>query len=324
MNKTNLQPNAKDGLYPPIQPYDVRTLPVGDGHRIYVEQCGFPQGVPVICLHGGPGAGCSPVMRRFFNPKHYRIILFDQRGCGKSTPRASIHANTASHLVYDIEQIRQTLAIDRCILFGGSWGAALALLYTQSFPNNVVHLVLRGVFLMTQKELNWFYGGGAGRFWPENWERFRSAIPIFEQDDLIDAYHKRLFSGDYLQEVEFARRWHEWEMSLCKMEGYPNNMQVGSEYSWTFSKLECHYFKNLAFLGRDRQILEDIRLMEHVPGHIVNGRYDVVCPPNSAWNLAKMWKNSQLDIVHAGHALSEPAIRDKLVSIMDSLYSIYS
>lgn len=323
MHETISRLYTDDGLYPPIQPFDVRMLSVGDGHSIYVEQCGLPQGLPVICLHGGPGGGCSPSMRRFFDPRFFRIVLFDQRGCGKSTPMASVKANTASHLIADIEHIRQTLKIDQYILFGGSWGAALALLYAQAYSEHVRHIVLRGVFLMTQSELNWFYGGGAGRFWPEKWARFQSAIPQNEQHDLIAAYHRRLFSGDYSQEVEYGQRWHEWEMSLCKMEDRAKTIRVSSEYARTFAKLECHYFINKAFLECDRQIIDNIEKIDHIPGHIVHGRYDVVCPPDSAWELAQRWHHAKLEYVLAGHALSEPAIRDKLLFIMNSLRDQY-
>ncbi len=306
-----------DELYPHIQPFDVRMLPSGDGHRIYVEQCGSPQGVPALCLHGGPGAGCSPLMRRFFDPAVFRVVLFDQRGCGKSTPGASVAANTTGHLISDIELIRRILGIDRWILFGGSWGAALALLYAQRHPETVIHLVLRAVFLMTRSELDWFYGGGAGRFWPERWQRFRSAVPADERGDLIAAYHKRLFSGDRAEETEFGRRWHEWEMSLCRMEGVSG--AVSGNYARTFARLESHYFLNGGFLDRNRQILDDAHKLESIPGTIVHGRYDVVCPPQSAWDLAERWPNAELEFVVAGHALSESAIRRKLVSAMNTL-----
>ena len=204
-------------LYSQIEPFDQRMLDVGDGHRIYVEQCGHPQGAPVIVLHGGPGGGCSPAMRRYFDPAHYRIILFDQRGCGRSRPHASVTANTTWHLVADIERIRAALGIDRWIVFGGSWGATLALIYGETHPDRAVHLVLRGVFLATQGELDWFYGGGAGAFWPDRWREFVSPVPEDERADLIAAYHKRLFSGDTVEEVRFARAWAAWENALASI-----------------------------------------------------------------------------------------------------------
>ena len=205
------QKSAVSHLYPPIEPYDQRMLDVGDGHKIYVEQCGHPQGMPVVVLHGGPGGGCSPTMRRYFDPSVYRIVLFDQRGCGRSRPHASVTANTTAHLIGDIEQIRRTWGVGRWLVFGGSWGATLALLYAQAHPERAAHLVLRGVFLMTQAELDWFYGGGAGRFWPDLWARFCEIIPEDERGDLIAAYHRRLFSGDMMLETRFARAWSSWE-----------------------------------------------------------------------------------------------------------------
>lgn len=258
-------------------------------------------------------------MRRFFDPTVFRIILSDQRGCGKSTPNGSVEANTTGRLISDIELIRQTLGIDRWILFGGSWGAALALLYAQDYPERVMHIVLRAVFLMTRRELDWFYGGGAGRFWPERWQLFANAIPPDERCDLITAYHKRLFCGDFREEVEFARRWQEWEMSLCRLEGIKSASAVSSEYARTFARLESHYFINDGFLERDDQILANIDNLQSIPATIVHGRYDVVCPPHSAWQLAQVWPKAELNIVFAGHALSEPAIRSELISTMDKL-----
>ena len=205
MDHRSGQKRAHDYLYPPVEPFDQRMLEVGDGHRIYVEQCGRPDGVPVLVLHGGPGGGCSPAMRRYFDPTVYRVILFDQRGCGRSRPHASVENNTTWHLVQDIEVIRATLEVEQFILFGGSWGATLALIYAISHPDRVRHLVLRGVFLATKGELDWFYGGGAGAFYPELWARFVGLIPPNERGDLIAAYHRRLFGGDLLQETQAAR-----------------------------------------------------------------------------------------------------------------------
>lgn len=215
MDKFPSQKRAAEFLYPAIEPYDRRQLETGDGHVLYVEQSGNPNGVPVIVLHGGPGGGCSPAMRRYFDPDWYRIILFDQRGCGKSRPSASVDNNTTWHLVDDIELIRNTLSIDQMIVFGGSWGATLSLIYAISHPERVLHLVLRGVFLGMQRELDWFYGGGAAQFWPAAWDRFSKIIPDHEQDDLIAAYHRRLFSGNLDQEIRFARAWSSWENALA-------------------------------------------------------------------------------------------------------------
>ena len=307
-------------LYPQIEPFDQRMLDVGDGHRIYVEQCGHPQGAPVIVLHGGPGGGCSPAMRRYFDPAHYRIILFDQRGCGRSRPHASVTANTTWHLVADIERIREALGIDRWIVFGGSWGATLALIYGETHPDRAVHLVLRGVFLATQAELDWFYGGGAGAFWPDRWREFVSPVPEDERADLIAAYHKRLFSGDTVEEVRFARAWAAWENALASVESHGPGGDAPGDYARAFARLENHYFTHKAFLEQDGQILRDIARLDDVPGIIVQGRLDMICPPVSAWRLAERWRRADLRMIPvAGHALSEPGISAELMRVMDDL-----
>ncbi len=307
-------------LYPQIEPFDQRMLDVGDGHRIYVEQCGHPQGAPVIVLHGGPGGGCSPAMRRYFDPAHYRIILFDQRGCGRSRPHASVTANTTWHLVADIERIRAALGIDRWIVFGGSWGATLALIYGETHPDRAVHLVLRGVFLATQAELDWFYGGGAGAFWPDRWREFVSLVPEDERADLIAAYHKRLFSGDTVEEVRFARAWAAWENALASVESHGFGGDAPGDYARAFARLENHYFTHNAFLDEDGQILRDIARLDDVPGTIVQGRLDMICPPVSAWRLAERWRRCDLRMIPvAGHALSEPGISAELMRVMDDL-----
>ena len=307
-------------LYPQIEPFDQRMLDVGDGHCIYVEQCGHPQGAPVIVLHGGPGGGCSPAMRRYFDPAHYRIILFDQRGCGRSRPHASVTANTTWHLVADIERIREALGIDRWIVFGGSWGATLALVYGETHPDRAVHLVLRGVFLATQGELDWFYGGGAGAFWPDRWREFVSPVPEDERADLIAAYHKRLFSGDTVEEVRFARAWAAWENALASVESHGPGGDAPGDYARAFARLENHYFTHNAFLDEDGQILRDIARLDDVPGTIVQGRLDMICPPVSAWRLAERWRRADLRMIPvAGHALSEPGISAELMRVMDNL-----
>ncbi|MFB0940492.1 MAG: prolyl aminopeptidase, partial [Paracoccaceae bacterium] len=215
MDKFSGQKRAVQYLYPSLDPFDQRIMEVGDGHSLYVEQCGNPQGVPVIVLHGGPGGGCSPAMRRYFDPQYYRIILFDQRGCGRSRPKSSVEHNTTWHLVADIERIRAEFEIDSWVVFGGSWGATLALIYAQTHPSSVTFLALRGVFLMTRVELDWFYGGGAGQFWPDVWKTFVDLIPLEERDDLILAYQKRLFCGDMAVEHRYAQAWASWENSLA-------------------------------------------------------------------------------------------------------------
>ncbi len=294
------------------------TVP-GD-HVLYVEECGNPNGIPVVVLHGGPGGGCSPGMRRFFHPDIYRVILFDQRGCGRSRPHASIDNNTTWDLVADIELIRKDLGINQWIVFGGSWGATLALVYAQTHPLRVKHLVLRGVFLMTASELNWFYGGGAAAFFPDEWDHFAGLLPADEQDDIIEAYARRLFSDNEDIQVRFARAWTEWESALASLEQSPNRGTIPASYALAFAKIENHYFRNGGFLREDGQILKDISKIENIPGSIVQGRYDMICPPHTAFSLHEHWPASRLiTIPDAGHSLSEPGITSALVTIMDEL-----
>lgn len=320
MDHRSGQKRAVEFLYPPIDPFDQRVIDMGDGHRIYVEQCGNPQGIPVVVLHGGPGGGCSPAMRRYFDPAVYRVILFDQRGCGRSRPHASVIQNTTWHLVADIEVIRQTLGIDRWIVFGGSWGATLALVYAITHPERATNLVLRGVFLMTRKELDWFYGGGAGQFFPELWARFTNAIPSDERDDLIAAYHRRLFSGNVMEETKFGRIWANWENALASIQNDGMMGESPGEYARAFARLENHYFHNGGFLEEDGWILREKKRILHIPAVIVQGRYDMICPPQAAWRLAQGWDHCALRIVPmAGHALSEAGISEALVRVMDGL-----
>ncbi|MFC7702696.1 prolyl aminopeptidase [Plastorhodobacter daqingensis] len=320
MDRTAGQKRAGAFLYPPIDPFDQRVIDTGDGHRIFVEQCGHPQGIPVVVLHGGPGGGCSPAMRRYFDPAVYRIVLFDQRGCGRSRPHASVQNNTTWHLVADIERIRTTLGIDRWIVFGGSWGATLALIYAQAEPDRVAHLVLRGVFLMTRAELDWFYGGGAGQFFPDRWSEFSRIIPEAERGDMIGAYHRRLFSGDLPEEIRFARAWASWENALAAIEHEGPVGESPSDYVRAFSRLENHYFVNNGFLEQDGQILDNLPRVEHIPATIVQGRYDMICPPLSAWRLAEALPQATLRMIPvAGHALSEPGISAELVRTMNLL-----
>ncbi|MFQ6550911.1 prolyl aminopeptidase [Aestuariibius insulae] len=318
MDRSAGQKGAGQYLYPPIDPFDQRMLDVGDGHRVYVEQCGNRDGIPVIVLHGGPGGGCSPAMRRYFDPNLYRIILFDQRGCGRSRPHASVDNNTTWHLVRDIELIRETFGIDDWMVFGGSWGATLALIYAQTHPDHVQAIILRGVFLMTKAELDWFYSGGAGRFWPELWTRFTSLIPPDERGDLIGAYAHRLFSGDLMLETRYARAWAAWENALASIDSGGGSAESPADYARAFARLENHYFRNGGFLDCDGHILKNMSRIEHIPGVIVQGRYDMICPPESAYKLAQAWPAARLRMVtRAGHALSEPGISAELVSAMD-------
>ncbi len=320
MDKAAGQKRAAQYLYPALVPFDQRMLDVGDGHTLYVEQCGNPDGIPVVVLHGGPGGGCSPAMRRYFDPAAYRIVLFDQRGCGRSRPHASVEHNTTWHLVRDIEQIRETLGISRWAVFGGSWGATLALIYAQAHPDRVAYLMLRGVFLMTQAELKWFYGGGAGAFWPDLWANFADLIPADEQDDMIGAYHKRLFSGDRALETRYARAWTGWENALASISNDGAVGEAPAEYARAFARLENHYFKHAGWLEQDGQILNNVSLISHIPASIVQGRYDMICPPAAAWKLAQRWNKAELRMAPlAGHALSEPGISSELVRITDAV-----
>ncbi len=318
MIKAAGQKRAADYLYPPCEPFDQRMLDVGDGHSIYVEQCGNPTGVPVVVFHGGPGGGCSPTMRRYFDPAFYRIILFDQRGCGRSRPHASVENNTTWHLVSDIEKIRISLGIQRWVVFGGSWGATLGLIYTETHPERVAYLVLRGVFLMTKRELDWFYGGGAGRFWPEVWKKFTALVPENEQDDFIAAYHKRLFSGNVVEETRFARAWAGWENALATVNSSGFVGESPAEYARAFARLENHYFINRGFLHSDSYIIDNADKLAKVAGTIVQGRYDMICPPEAAWALSRAWPRADLQMTPlSGHALSEPRITAALVTAMD-------
>ncbi|WP_417272873.1 prolyl aminopeptidase [Celeribacter halophilus] len=320
MDKVSGQKSAYSYLYPQIAVYDHQMLEVGDGHQLYVEQSGNPAGIPVVVLHGGPGGGSSPFMRRYFDPSKFRIILFDQRGCGKSRPFASVEANTTQHLIADIEKIRRDLGIERWVVFGGSWGATLGLAYTQSHPERVLHLVLRGVFAARQSELDWFYAGGAGQFWPDLWAEFRDAIPSEEQDDLISAYHRRLFSGNHREEIAFGRIWSRWENALASISSDGAVGEPAPEYARTFARIENHYFFNKAFLAHDSQLLSDVPRMKDVSGTIVQGRFDMICPPATAYELHRLWPKSQLVMVgRAGHALSEPGITQALVMAMDRI-----
>jgi len=320
MDHRSGQKRAVEYLYPPVDPFDQRMMDMGDGHRIYVEQCGRPDGIPVLVLHGGPGGGCSPAMRRYFDPAVYRVVLFDQRGCGRSRPHATVENNTTWHLIQDIEVIRAALGIAQFILFGGSWGATLALVYAITHPERVRQMVLRGVFLSTRSELDWFYGGGAGAFFPDLWERFIAPIPVAERVDLIAAYHRRLFSGNIIEETKAARTWANWENALASIHSDGFYGESPADYARAFARLENHYFVNAAFLETDGWILREKRRIAHIPAAIIQGRYDMICPPISAAKLVAGWERATLKLVPlAGHALSEPGISEALVSVMDRL-----
>jgi proline iminopeptidase len=311
-------------LYPPIEPFDRGRLAVGDGHELAYEQSGAPNGKPVVFLHGGPGGGSHPIQRRFFDPRAYRIVLFDQRGCGQSTPHASLEANTTWHLVEDIERLRQHLGIDRWQVFGGSWGSTLALCYAQAHPGRVTELVLRGVFLLRQEELRWYYQDGASWIFPDAWESFLAPIPSAERGDLMAAYHQRLTSADRAERLEAARAWSQWEGATSRLRIDHDLVARNGEprFAEAFARIECHYFVHRGFMESDGWLLERVERFRHVPAAIIQGRYDVVCPMRSAWELHRAWPESELYVAEAsGHAATEPEIAHLLVAATDRFRS---
>ena len=313
-------PNRESVLYPPISPYDSGMYDVGDGHQVYWEVCGNPNGKPVVFLHGGPGGGCSPEHRRLFNPDKYRIVLFDQRGCGRSTPHANLVANTTWDLVGDIERLRRHLQIEQWQVFGGSWGSTLALAYAQAYPERVTELVLRGIFLLRQAELHWYYQDGASWMRPDRWDAFIAPIPENERHDLMGAYRRLLTGDDEVKKLEAARAWSVWEASTVTMETKPDLVAEfeDAHHALAFARIENHYFVHHGFM-EEGQLLLDIDRMKHIPGVIVQGQYDLVTPPKSAWDLHRVWPNSQLHMVPgAGHAYNEPGVLEQLVAATDA------
>jgi proline iminopeptidase len=312
--------NQRRTYYPAIEPYKTGTLPVSGGHALYFEESGNPKGKPVVFLHGGPGGGTEPKQRRFFDPTAYRIVLFDQRGCGKSTPFASIENNTTWDLVADIEALRSHLGIDKWQLFGGSWGSTLALAYAQTHPDRVTELVLRGIFLLRKQEIDWFYQRGCSAIWPDAWEAYVNEIPEAERGDLMRAYHRRLTSDDPKVRLSAARAWSIWEGSTSYL--YRNEEMIKrtgeDEFALAFARIECHYFLNDGWLTKGRALLENVDKIRHLPCVIVQGRYDVVCPIESAWALHRAWPTAQLKVVpDAGHSAHEPGNVHELVLATD-------
>jgi proline iminopeptidase len=315
---------TRRGFYPEIHPYAQGMLDVGSGHRIYFEESGNPHGKPVVFLHGGPGGGTDPKQRRFFDPERYRIVLFDQRGCGKSTPHASLEDNTTWHLVSDIERLRTHLAIERWQVFGGSWGSTLALAYAQKHPSRVTELVLRGIFLLRRKELLWFYQEGASEMFPDAFEQFLAPIPADERGDLMAAYHARLTSNDAKVQQAAARAWSIWEASTSFLLPHEEHVRRagGDVFSLAFARIESHYFANRGFLTHEDQLLDDVDKIRDIPAVIVQGRYDVVCPMTSAWALHRRWPEADLRIADdAGHSSYEPGILHELISATDRFAS---
>jgi len=310
----------RKGLYPQIEPYRTGRLAVSALHDIYFEECGNPAGKPVLMVHGGPGGGSNATMRRYHDPERYRIILFDQRGCGRSTPHASLVDNTTWHLVADMEMLRVHLGIERWQLCGGSWGSTLALAYAETHPGRVTELILRGIFTLRRAELLWFYQEGCSWIFPDAFEAYVKPIPPAERGDMIAAYHKRLTGDDPMARLEAARAWSVWEgttlslrLDAERIAGFGN-----AEYALAFARIECHYFVNKGFFDRDDQLIADVTKIRHIPGVIIHGRYDVVTPLRTAWDLKQAWPEADLRIAPvAGHAMTEPGIVAEIVAASD-------
>ena len=311
-------------LFPELKPYAVHRVPVSVPHELYVEECGFRDGLPALFLHGGPGAGCEPFHRRFFDPTKYRIVLFDQRGCGRSRPHAELYRNTTPDLIRDIETIRSRLGIERWLVFGGSWGSTLALAYAQAHPDRVSGLVLRGVFLCRDEEIRWFYQEGASWAFPDYWQDYLEPIPPEERGDMLAAYHRRLTGGDELARLAAARSWARWEALTATL--LPNDSIVhhfaDPRRALGLARIENHYFVHQAFL-EPNQLLRDAGRIVGIRGVIVQGRYDLICPMKSAWDLHRAWPGSELKVIpDAGHAASEPGILSALVDATEHFAEI--
>jgi proline iminopeptidase len=307
------------GLYPPLEPYDSGMLDAGGGHLVYWEMSGNPRGKPAVFLHGGPGGGFSPNHRRLFDPDRYRVMLFDQRGCGKSRPHAELEANTTWHLVADMERLREKMGADKWLVFGGSWGSSLALAYAETHPQHVSELVLRGIFTLRHAELQWFYQHGASLIFPDKWQRFLAPIPEAERGDLIAAYRKRLTHPDREVRIEAARAWSVWEGETITLLPDPimSLQHADPDYALAFARIENHYFVHKGWL-EEGQLIRDAHRLAGIPGVIVQGRYDAACPPATAWDLHVAWPDAEFHIVEgAGHAYSEPGILNRLVQATD-------
>jgi len=306
-------------LYPPIDPLDQRMMVVGDGHNIYVEQSGTPDGVPVRVLHGGPGGGIAPDHRRLFDPARYDVLLFDQRGCGRSTPHADLNANTTWPLVADIERLRTMMGVDQWLVFGGSWGSTLALAYAQAHGERVSELILRGIFTIRRSEIDWYYQHGASRIYPDKWERFVAPIPPEERGDLLHAYHRRLTGPDRAAQIAAARAWSVWEGETIRLLPDPalSAAHDADDFALAFARIENHYFVHGGWMD-DGQLLRDAGRLAGVPGVIVQGRYDMACPAETAWALHRAWPQARFDMIEgAGHAYNEPGILDALIRATD-------
>ncbi len=306
-------------LYPEIEPYADHFLDVSDLHTIHYEEAGNPDGLPVLFVHGGPGGGIEPIHRRYFHPDKFRIILVDQRGSGKSTPHAELEENNTQNLIADMEVVRKHAAVDRWMVFGGSWGSTLGLAYSQVHPERVTSLILRGIFMCRDEEISWFYQAGASNLFPDLWEAFLAPIPVAEHHDLLQAYYRRLTGNNEKVKLEAAKAWSIWEASTSKLLIDQDLADHFGEdaFSLAFARIEAHYFVNHAFL-KPNQLLNDLDKMRHIPGVIVQGRYDVVCPATSAWDLHKAWPEAEFHMIpDAGHSISEAGIVDKLIATTD-------
>ncbi len=311
---------ARRALYPENEPFSFGWLPPQGGHEIYYEECGKRTGRPVVVLHGGPGGATNPTMRRFFDPTRWRMVLFDQRGCGRSRPNASLENNTTWDLIEDIERLRKQCGVEKWTVFGGSWGSTLALAYAIAHPDRVDGLILRGIFLLTRKELDWFYQQGASMLFPDAWERFLAPIPAAERGDLMAAYHKRLIQGDRNIQSRAAAAWSQWEGDTISLRGPDARPAKFNEvdFATAFARIECHYFVNGGFFPEDGWILKNAKKLRNIPGWIVQGRFDVVTPLDAAWRLKTAWPEVNFEIVwDAGHASTEPGIIDALVRAGD-------
>ena len=312
-------------LYPPIEPYNQGKLKVSELHTVHYEESGNPQGKPVIFLHGGPGGGIAPMYRQYFDPQQWRIVIFAQRGCGQSTPYAELRENTTWDLVSDIEKLRQHLNIDRWVVFGGSWGSTLALAYSQTHPDSCKGLILRGIFMLRPSEIRWFYQEGTSNIYPDAWQEYVKPIPPAERDDLLSAFYKRLTSEDAQIRLEAARAWSVWEASTSKLiPSLASKASFGrAEFAEAFARIECHYFVNKGFLKSENQLLDNVDRIRHLPGVIVQGRYDVVCPMITAWELHQVWPEAEFIVIaDAGHSVSEPGIKDALIRASDQFAAL--
>ena len=312
-------------LYPEIEPYNEFSLQVSKIHTIHIEESGNPLGKPVIFLHGGPGGGIEPIYRRFFNPRKWRIIIFDQRGCGKSIPHAEIKENTTWDLVSDIEKIRKFLNVKKWVVFGGSWGSTLSLSYAISFPDKCKGLILRGIFMIRKKEINWFYQEGASYIYPDEWENFIKPIPKDEHNNLLAAYYKRLTSTQKKIRIEAAKAWSIWEASTSKLFQSKNYLHhfEDSSIAEAFARIECHYFINKGFFSSDEWILENCNIIKNLPIVIIQGRYDIVCPMISAWELKRALPNADFEIIqNAGHSMTEEGIAKSLMKYTEKFADI--